>query len=117
MRRTQNTHAWSPAGEEAVYGRRSRKMNAANTEHTHVVSGWRRGGGVLADARKGSGPAAVIRESVESAACSLAREGRRRQSLALGPGEREKSETVVKQMQLPSAGLDSMRRARAQKTT
>ena len=30
-------------------------MNAANTEHTRVVSGWRSGGGVFADARKGSG--------------------------------------------------------------
>ena len=50
------------------------------------------------------------------AACSLAREGRRRQSLALGPRQRENSETVdsetvAKQKQLPSAGLDSMRGA------
>ena len=49
------------------------------------------------------------------AACSLAREGRRRQSLSLGPRQRENSETLATQKQLPSAGLDSMRGARAQK--
>ena len=49
--------------------------------------------------------AAVTQESGEVAACSLAREGRRRQSLALRPGQREKLRTVVGQKQLPSAGL------------
>ena len=81
-----------------------------NTEHTCVVSGERRGGNILAGKA-----AAVTRESGEVAAYSLAREGRRRQSLALGLRQRENSETVAKKKQLPSAGLDSMRRARTQK--
>ena len=50
--------------------------------------------------------AAVIRESGEVAACSLAQEGRQWQSLALGLG---RLEAVTKQKQLPSVSLDSMR--------
>ena len=65
----------------------------------------------------GGKAAAVTRESRRVAAFSLSREGRRRQSLALWPGQRENSETVAKQNELPSASLDSMRGARAQKTT
>ena len=74
-----------------------------------MVSGGRRGGSILAGERKA---AAVTRESGEVAACSLARGRRQRQSLALGPRrdvQRENIETVAKQKQLPSAGLDSMR--------
>ena len=66
--------------------------------------------------------AAVTRESGEVAACFLARERRRWQSrmhdhLHLGAapdaGQRENTETVAKQKQPPSAGLDTMREARA----
>ena len=87
MKQTQNTHAWSLAEEEAV---------------TYLLAGGK--------------AAAATRESGKVAACSLVREGRRRQSLALGLGQRE---TVAKQKQLPSAGLDtnSMCRSPAQKTT
>ena len=66
--------------------------------------------------------AAVTRESGEVAACSLARErssegdGSRLHTWA-APGQRENTRTVSKQKQLPSAGLDSMRGARAQKIT
>ena len=85
MKQTQ-THAWSPAGEEAVPYSLAR-INAA----------------------------AVTRESGEVAACFLARERRRWQSLALGPHQtpdmRENTETVAKYP--PSAGLDTMRGARA----
>ena len=65
----------------------------------------------------GGNAAVIIRESGEAVACSLVREGRRRQSLALGPGYRKNSKTVAKQNQLPLAGLDSMCGARTQKTT
>ena len=46
--------------------------------------------------------AAVTRESGAVAACSLVRERRRRQSLALGP-LRDKTGTVAKQKKLHSA--------------
>ena len=49
--------------------------------------------------------------------CFLARKGRQRQTVALGPGQRETSETVAKQKQLPSTSVDSMCEARAQKMT
>ena len=88
MKQTQNTRVWSLEGEEAV------AYSLAKGE-----------------------AAAVTRESGEVAVCSLARKGRRWQSLGLGPGQSENSETIAKQNQLPSAGLDSMRRAHAQRTT
>ena len=52
MKQTQNTHAWSLAGEEAV---------------VYSLAGGK--------------AAAVTRDSGEVAACFLAREGRRRQSI------------------------------------
>ena len=67
MKQTQDPHAWSQAGDEAV-----------------------------AYSLAGGKAAAVSRESGEVAACSLAREGRQWQSLALGPGQRENSETFAK---------------------
>ena len=51
---------------------------------------------------------AVTREIGEVAACSLARERRRRKSdpcTRAAPGQRENTETVAKQKQLPSASL------------
>ena len=89
MKQTQ-THMWSPAGEETVaYSLARGKAAAVTWESGKVVTG------------------------------SLARERRRQQSLALGP-RRDREKTLkpllsAKQMQLPSAGLDSMRRVRAQK--
>ena len=92
MKQTQ-THAWSLAGEEAVAYSLARR-NAA----------------------------AVTRESGEVVACFLARERMRRQSLDLhlggaraapDAGQRQ-TETVAKQKQPHSAGLDTMRGARAQ---
>ena len=93
MKQTQ-THAKSPAGEEAVAYSLARRKAAA-----------------------------VTRESVEVAACFLARERRRRQShdmahalstwAAPDAGKRENTETIAKQKQPPSAGLDTMRGARA----
>ena len=66
--------------------------------------------------------AAVTRESGEVVACSLARERRQPDGshLQLGqatPGQRENTETVAKQKQPHSAGLDAMRGAPAQKIT
>ena len=86
MKQRQNTHAWSLAGEE-----------------------------VVAYSLAGGKAAAVTRERGEVATCSLVREGRRRQSLVVGPGQRENFETVANQKQLPSAGLDSMGGACAQR--
>ena len=97
MKQTQ-THAWSPAGEEAVAYSLARR-NAAT----------------------------VTLESGEVAACFLAREKRRRQSLdridlhlvtwagraGRRTGTRPKPLLSYKQKQLPSAGLDTMRGARA----
>ena len=57
--------------------------------------------------------AAVTRESGEVEACSREREGEGRAA----PGQRENIETVAKQKQLPSAGLEIMRGARAHKIT
>ena len=74
MKQTQ-THAWSPAGEEAVAYSLARR-NAA----------------------------AVTLESGEVAAYFLARKRRRWQSPA-DAGQRENTETVAKQKQPPSAGL------------
>ena len=68
-KQTKYTHAWSLAGEEAV-----------------------------AYSLAGEKAAAVTRESGEVAACSLEREGRRRQSLALGMGQKENSKTVAKRL-------------------
>ena len=48
----------------------------------------------------GEKAAAVTRESGEVAACSLEREGRRRQSLAFGMGQKENSKTVAKRLRL-----------------
>ena len=67
MKHTKYTHAWSLAGEEAV-----------------------------AYSLAGGKTATVTRESGEVAACSLAREGRRWQSIALGPArDREKTPTLL----------------------
>ena len=41
----------------------------------------------------------------------------RGKAMSVTRARRENSETVAKQKQLPSAGLDSMRAVRAQKTT
>ena len=88
MKQTQ-THAWSPAGEEAIAYSLARRNVAA-----------------------------VTRESGEVAAYFLARERRRRQSLDLHLGRAGRrteleTETVAKQKQPPSASLDTMRGARA----
>ena len=64
--------------------------------------------------------AAVTRESGEVAVCSLARERRRRQSLAPGPlrnKEKTREPFLSRSSCLQLAGLDSMRGARAQKIT
>ena len=143
MKPTLNKHVWSLAGEEAVtYLLAVGKPVAVIRESGEVAAcslareGRRRQSLALRLGRletitkqkqlslageeavtyllAGGKAAAVIRESGEVAACSLAREGRRRQSLALGLG---RLETVSKQKQLPSVSLDSMRRAYAQKTT
>ena len=60
--------------------------------------------------------AAVTRErgEVARAVCSLARAV---SCTWAAPGQREDTETVAKQKQLPSAGLVTMRGARAQKIT
>ena len=66
MKQTENMHAWSLAEEEVVaYSLAIEKA------------------------------AAVARESGEVVVCFLARERRRRQSLALGPGQRENSEPLL----------------------
>ena len=89
--------------------------HTANTD-TRVISGGRRGSVVLAGERTQGKAAAVIRESgeVARAACSLARAV---SCTWAAPGQRENTETVAKQKQLPSAGLVTMRGARAQKIT
>ena len=91
------------------------------TQNTRVVSGGRRGGSVYSQARGKT--AAVTREieSGEVAACSLARERKRRHSLALGPlrdrGEPLLSRCSCLQLDGRPRCLDSMRGARAQKIT
>ena len=89
--------------------------HTANTD-THVISGGRRGSVVLAGERTPGKAAAVTRErgEVARAACSLARAV---SCTWAAPGQRENTETVAKQKQLPSAGLVTMRGARAQKIT
>ena len=67
MKQRQNTHAWSLVGEEAVAYSLVRVKAAA-----------------------------VTRESEEAAGCSLVREGRRRQSLTLGLGQRKNSELLCR---------------------
>ena len=86
------------------------------TQNTRVVSGGRRGGSILAGERKGSGSnsgewkgrgvLSGAREKAMAVTCTWA-----------APGQRENIETVAKQKRLPSAGLDSMRGARAQNIT
>ena len=99
----------------AVHGRRSHKMK--QTQNTRVVSGGRRGGSILAGERKGSGShsgewsgSGVLSGATEKATavtnCTWAT-----------LGQKENTETVAKQKQLSSAGLDSMRGARARKIT
>ena len=86
----------------AVYGRRSHKMKQTQTQAWSLA-----GEEVVAYSLARGKAAAVTRENGEVAACSLARERRRQQSLALAwaaPGQ-----TVAK--------LDSMRGARAHKIT
>ena len=88
-------------------------------KNTRVVSGGRRGGSVLAGERKGSGShsrewrgSGVLigeREKETAVACGL--------YLAAPGRRRENAGTVAKQKQLLSAGLDSMRGARARKIT
>ena len=83
-------------------------------QNTRVVSGRRRGGGVLAGERKGSGShsgewrgsgmLSGVRGKTTAVTCTWA-------------GTEINSETIAKWNQLPSAGLDSMLGARAQKTT
>ena len=97
----------------AVYGSRSHRMKQTQTR---VVSGGRRGSSVLAGERKGSsshsgewrgsGVLSGAREKATAVSCTWAM-----------PGQRENTETVAKQKQLPSASLDSMRGARAHKIT
>ena len=87
-------------------------------KNTRVVSGGRRGGSVLAGERKGNGShsrewrgSGVLigeREKETAVACGL---------YLAAPGQRENTGTVAKQKQLLSAGLDSMRGARARKIT
>ena len=83
------------------------------SQNTRVVSGRRRGGSVLAGERKGTpgewrgnGVLTGAREKTTAVACTWA-----------APGQRENTGTVAKQKQLPSASVDSMRGARAQKIT
>ena len=83
MKQTQ-THAWSPAGEEAV---------AYSLARRNAAGEWR-GRGVLSCAR----------EKAMAVTCTWA---------APDAGQRENTETVAKQKQPPSAGLDTMRGARA----
>ena len=92
----------------AVYGRRSHKMKKTQTR---VVPGGKRGSSVLAGERKGSsshsgewrgsGVLSGAREKATAVSCTWA-----------APGRRENTETIAKQKQRPSAGLDSMRGAR-----
>ena len=77
--------------------------HTANTD-TRVIFGGRRGSVVLAGERTPGKAAAVTRErgEVARAACSLARAV---SCTWAAPGQRENTETVAKQKQLPSAGL------------
>ena len=79
--------------------------HTANTD-TRVISGGRRGSVVLAGERTPGKAAAVTRErgEVARAACSLAL-ARAVSCTWAAPGQRENTETVAKQKQLPSAGL------------
>ena len=71
----------------AVYGGRSHKMKQTQTQAWSLV-----GEEVVAYSLARGKAAAVTRESGEVAACSLAQERRRQQSLALGPRrDREKT--------------------------
>ena len=81
------------------------------TQNTRVVSGRRRGGGVLAGERKGSGShsgewrrSGVLsgaREKATAITCTWA-----------APGQRENTGTVAKQKQLPSASRIGRPRSR-----
>ena len=82
MKQTQ-THARSPAGEEAVAYSLARRKAAAVTRESGEIDG---------------------REKATAVTCTRA---------APGAGQRENNETVAKQKQPPSAGLDTMRGARA----
>ena len=85
-------------------------------QNTHAYSLAKEGAAAYSLAR--GAVAAVTRESGEAAACSLARQGRRRQSLGLGE-KTPKPLLSAKQKQQPSAGLtyvDRMRTAHAQIT-
>ena len=71
----------------AVYGRRSHKMKQTQTQAWSLA-----GEEAVAYSLARGKAAAVIRENGEVAACYLARERRRQQSLALGPRrDREKT--------------------------
>ena len=89
-----------------LYGKRSHKM--MQTKNTHVWS--LAGEETVAYSRAGRKAAAVTRESGEVAACSL--EG---DSSHLNSGRNRektpKSLLALKQKELPSTGLDSMRGA------
>ena len=89
------------------------------TQNTHVYACSLAGEGAAAYSLVRRVAAAVTGKSGEAAAYSLAREGRRRQSLGLGV-KTPKPLLSAKQKQQPSDGLassDSMRAARAQKIT
>ena len=74
------------------------------TQNTHVVSRGRRGVGVLAGERKGSG--SHLGEWRGSGVLSGAREKATAVTCTwTAPGQRENTGTVAKQKQLPSAGL------------
>ena len=80
-----------------------------------MLSGDRRGGGVLSGERKG-GVAAVTHESGKAAAAL----GRERECDSTSPVTRariENIETIAKQKQLPTAGLDIMCAAHPQNIT
>ena len=85
--------------------RRTRYTVGGHTANkdTRVISGGRRGSVVLAGERTPGKAAAVTeRGEVAQAACSLARAV---SCTWAAPGQRENTETVVKQKQLPSVGL------------
>ena len=96
----------------AVCGRRSHKMK--QTQNTRVVSGGRRGGGVLAGERKGSGSHSGewrAREKATAVTCTWT-----------ASGQEKKPEPLLSRSScLQLAGrprcLDSLRGVRAQKIT
>ena len=74
--------------------------NEANTEHTCVLSGKRRGGGILSGEMKGG--SSYLVEWRDGSMFS----GVKGKATAVTRAERENSKTIVKQKNLRSAGLD-----------